>query len=189
MQIAQGMQFLHANGILHGELRPENILIDGQLQSHSKATSPFATASAQSTTSTPHDTVPSANGDNSSCAWSGQPPSAAARMNDGVQLGSVAPAGATGTAVAAPATATGAITDTSLHEAPFCVKLKDIGLCYGSVQNRILHVKKLAGRSRQHAVRWLPPECFRGDGLSKYTDVYAFGMLMWELYTGQVGDV
>jgi serine/threonine protein kinase len=35
-------------------------------------------------------------------------------------------------------------------------------------------------------VSWLAPECFRGEGLSKYSDIYAFGILMWELYTGEV---
>jgi serine/threonine protein kinase len=48
-------------------------------------------------------------------------------------------------------------------------------------------MRKLAGRPRLQAVSWLSPECFRGDGLSKHSDVYAFGILMWELYTGQVG--
>jgi serine/threonine protein kinase len=48
-------------------------------------------------------------------------------------------------------------------------------------------MRKLAGRPRLQAVSWLAPECFRGDGLSKHSDVYAFGILMWELYTGQVG--
>lgn len=47
-------------------------------------------------------------------------------------------------------------------------------------------MRKLAGRPRLQAVSWLAPECFRGDGLSKHSDVYAFGILMWELYTGQV---
>jgi serine/threonine protein kinase len=47
-------------------------------------------------------------------------------------------------------------------------------------------LRKLAGRPRLQAVSWLAPECFRGDGLSKYSDVYAFGILMWELYTGEV---
>lgn len=48
-------------------------------------------------------------------------------------------------------------------------------------------MRKLAGRPRLQAVSWLAPECFKGDGLSKHSDVYAFGILMWELYTGQVG--
>jgi serine/threonine protein kinase len=48
-------------------------------------------------------------------------------------------------------------------------------------------MRKLAGRPRLQAISWLAPECFRGDGLSKHSDVYAFGILMWELYTGQVG--
>lgn len=47
-------------------------------------------------------------------------------------------------------------------------------------------MRKLAGRQRLQAVSWLAPECFRGEGLSKHSDVYSFGILMWELYTGQV---
>ena len=47
-------------------------------------------------------------------------------------------------------------------------------------------LRKLAGRARLQGVSWLAPECFRGEGLSKYSDVYAFGILMWELYTGEV---
>jgi hypothetical protein len=50
-------------------------------------------------------------------------------------------------------------------------------------------LRKLAGRPRLQAVSWLAPECFRGEGLSKFSDVYAFGILMWELYTGQVRRV
>lgn len=47
-------------------------------------------------------------------------------------------------------------------------------------------LRKLAGRARLQGVSWLAPECFRGEGLSKYSDVYAYGILMWELYTGEV---
>ena len=50
-------------------------------------------------------------------------------------------------------------------------------------------VRKLAYRPRLQGVGWLAPECFRGDGLSKHTDVYAFGILMWELYTSKVGSL
>jgi hypothetical protein len=49
-------------------------------------------------------------------------------------------------------------------------------------------LRKLAGRARLQGVSWLAPECFRGEGLSKHSDVYAFGSLMWELYTGEVRE-
>lgn len=67
-----------------------------------------------------------------------------------------------------------------------CVKLKDIGLCTLSVNNRTLSLRKLAGRARLHAVGWLPPECFKGESISRAADAYAFGILMWECLTGQV---
>jgi serine/threonine protein kinase len=70
----------------------------------------------------------------------------------------------------------------------FTLKIKDIGLCSLSSQGRTVTVKKLVGRTRAHAASWLPPECFRGEALSKSSDVYAFGILMWELYSGQVSS-
>jgi serine/threonine protein kinase len=43
----------------------------------------------------------------------------------------------------------------------------------------------MIGRARPQDAPYLAPEVFRGEPFSKATDVYAFGLLMWELYTGQ----
>jgi hypothetical protein len=46
-------------------------------------------------------------------------------------------------------------------------------------------VRKMIGRPRPQDGPYLAPEVFRGEPFSRPTDVYAFGLLMWELYTGQ----
>lgn len=134
LQVAQGMAFLHNQGIVHGELRSDNIMLEGSL-----------------------------------------PPD----EHDPFDAGGAAGAGA-GAAVSPFSAAAGTAPS-------FCLKIKDIGMCQASVVNRTLTVRKLVQRSRLHAAACLPPEAFRGEPLSKAGDAYAFGLLMWELYTGQVG--
>ncbi len=43
----------------------------------------------------------------------------------------------------------------------------------------------MIGRPRPQSAPYLAPEVFRGEPFSRATDVYAFGLLMWELYCGQ----
>ena len=137
LQVALGMQYLHAHGLIHGELRADNVLIQGSLPSLPELPS-----------DTQHD-----------------------QQDRGQQQQHVAAVAAAGG---------------SANGAGFVLKVKDIGMCHLSTAARAVTVKKLVGRSRMHAVSWLPPECFRGQPLGKQGDVYAFGILMWELYTGQV---
>eukprot|EP00879_Flechtneria_rotunda_P012391 GHRR01012939.1.p1 GENE.GHRR01012939.1~~GHRR01012939.1.p1 ORF type:complete len:450 (+),score=176.99 GHRR01012939.1:771-2120(+) len=159
LHIALGMQHLHACGIIHGELRLDNVMIDGKLpstvelvqlqQKEEKERSGQTTASAALGQQQQQQ----------------QPPlESLTEDSEAVQLQTGVPAGTAG----------------------FSLKLKDIGLCTVGWQHKQVSVRKLAGRPRLQAVSWLAPECFKGASLSKQTDVYAFGILMWELYTGQV---
>jgi serine/threonine protein kinase len=134
LQVALGMQYLHAHGLIHGELRADNVLIQGALPP-----------------------LPDL-------------PNEGSQQQDGGQQD---------TAAAAAAAAAGG-------GGGFVLKVKDIGMCHLVTAARAVTVKKLVGRSRMNSVGWLPPECFRGEPLGKQGDVYAFGILMWELYTGQV---
>lgn len=119
-QVAAAMKFIHGRGLLHSELRTENLLIQ----------------------------VP--------------------------ELGAVVPTPCS-------------TNDLQARLSSITVKAKDVGLCmthaYGGRQ---VTVKKLVGRPRPNGVFYLAPEVFRGEGLSRGSDIYAFGLLMWELYTGQV---
>ncbi len=47
-------------------------------------------------------------------------------------------------------------------------------------------VRKLLQRNRSTLLPFLPPEVHRGERLGRSADVYMFGLLMWELYTGGV---
>lgn len=64
------------------------------------------------------------------------------------------------------------------------IKLKDSGMCSITISKGQLLVRKLANRPRTGLVPFLAPEIFRGERPTKACDVYSFGLLMWELYTG-----
>lgn len=116
LQIAQGMQKLHSLGIIHGELRPENVL----------------------------------------CC-----------IPKGKELANL----------------------TSPVDIPIdacSVKIKDAGLCVVTTVKGQLIVRKLVNRPRSNLIAFLAPEVFCGEQMSKVGDVYMFGLLMWELYTGQM---
>ncbi|CAD5209150.1 unnamed protein product [Bursaphelenchus okinawaensis] len=63
-----------------------------------------------------------------------------------------------------------------LLTADFCAKVSDFGLSVK--KNEIKEQKK-----QKMAVKWLAPEVLRSYTFSKATDVWAFGIVMWEVYT------
>jgi serine/threonine protein kinase len=142
LQVARGMHFLHSHGIVHGELRADNILLTRDLEDGDR-------------------------GSDGRGGGGGGEGGGGGAGGDG--------AGGEGGGGGPDALPGGAL-----------AKLKDVGLCTLVVSNRALSLRKLAGRARLHAVGWLPPECFQGEGIGRGADVYAFGILMWELLTGQV---
>ncbi|WIA14830.1 hypothetical protein OEZ85_001549 [Tetradesmus obliquus] len=181
LQIALGMQHLHANGIVHGELRLDNVMVAGQLpstmsllqqqqeQQRHEQQQQQQPAQQQEQHAGPQqaDVVGCVSGLNGIVAQH-EAGSNAAHFESSRSSSASSAAGQRGSGDS------------------FSLKLKDIGLCTIGWSNRQVTMRKLAGRPRLQAVSWLAPECFRGDGLSKHSDVYAFGILMWELYTGQV---
>ncbi len=64
------------------------------------------------------------------------------------------------------------------------VKLKDAALCTLTQSRGQVSVHKVAGRSRPSLLPYLAPEVLLGHRPRRSADVYAFGILMWELYTG-----
>ncbi|CAD5214052.1 unnamed protein product [Bursaphelenchus xylophilus] len=62
-----------------------------------------------------------------------------------------------------------------LLSADFTVKVSDFGL---SVKTKDLRDQK----KQKMAVKWMAPEVLRSYTFSKATDVWAFGILMWEVY-------
>ncbi|KAF8056396.1 MAP3K12 [Scenedesmus sp. PABB004] len=183
LHIALGMQHLHAHGIVHGELRLDNVMIAGTLPS-SVAMLQAAAAAPPRPAEAALDAAPLAEAGaladdgpgrtgSSSLSWGGLADAVPGRGGGSSgQLGGTTQSASSGGSSAAAG--------------GFTCRLKDIGLCTHGWSHRQVAMRKLAGRPRPQAVSWLAPECFRGEGLSKYSDVYAYGILMWELYTGQV---
>ena len=68
------------------------------------------------------------------------------------------------------------------------VKLKDAALCTLTQSRGQVSVHKVAGRSRPSLLPYLAPEVLLGHRPRRSADVYAFGILMWELFTGGVRD-
>jgi hypothetical protein len=223
LQIAQGMHFLHSHGIVHGELRTDNVLLTGRVVRGAQLAPPAgrrsgggaaaaaaadgstveavgegaaapseAAADAEAAAAAADEQEPalslSANGSYPAHPWPSSNASAdgaaAPASGEGASLeaGSAAStSGASGSASRA------AIKAASALPGGVCVKLKDIGLCSLAAVNRgAPSLRKLAGRARPHGAAWLPPECLKGEALGRGADVYAFGILMWELLTGQV---
>lgn len=59
-----------------------------------------------------------------------------------------------------------------------CVKITDFGVaCFESEISSLTH--------DVGTYRWMAPEMISGKGLSKKVDVYSFGIVLWELLTGQ----
>ncbi|GBF96720.1 hypothetical protein Rsub_09462 [Raphidocelis subcapitata] len=166
LQIARGLHFLHSHGIVHGEVRTDNIMLT--------------------------DPIPRAdNGGGAGGAASGEgaatgAAAAAASLAAGVGSGGAAGAAGGGAGGEARPRDRAAVDAASALPGGVCLRLKDAGLCTLSLSGgRSLNLRKLAGRARLHGVAWLPPECFKGEGIGRGTDVYAFGMLIAELLTGQ----
>jgi hypothetical protein len=64
------------------------------------------------------------------------------------------------------------------------VKLKDAALCTLSQARGQVSVHKVAGRPRPALLPYLAPEVLLGHRPRRSADAFAFGILMWELYTG-----
>ena len=169
LQVAQGAHFLHSRRVVHGELRADNVLLTGSLA----GAGPAALAAARAA----HAAAAAAA---ASAAAEGDCVGGADHDDDGDA------AAAGGGASSTPAVSRAMLEAASALPGGVRARLKDVALCTLSVSNRTLALRKLAGRARLHAVGWLPPECFRGEGLGRAADVYAFGILMWEALTGQV---
>eukprot|EP00798_Chlamydomonas_sp_ICE-L_P011028 gene11028-18629_t len=66
------------------------------------------------------------------------------------------------------------------------VKLKDAGMTSITLNKGQLIVRKMLSRPRSNLVPYIAPEIFRGERPTKACDIYSFGLLMWEMYTGQL---
>jgi len=60
------------------------------------------------------------------------------------------------------------------------VKLCDFGL------SRIVYKHKRKNVQRVGTPHWMAPEILRGDSNDEASDVYSFGMVLWELVTGEI---
>jgi hypothetical protein len=168
LHIALGMQHLHAHGIIHGELRLDNVMISGALpttvamvkQQQGAATAATTAAAAAGGATPPNGTASAAapvtgelvGGSSSSGTGTGSystgglqeghlgSSSSGAHALGGASIASSAPAAA--------ATASAAVADSS-SGLGFVLKLKDIGLCTLGVSNR--QVSSIRGLS------WLCP--------------------------------
>lgn len=69
------------------------------------------------------------------------------------------------------------------------VKLKDAALCTLTQSRGKVLVHKVAGRLRSALLPYLAPEVLLGHRPRRSADTYAFGILMWELYTGACAQV
>lgn len=59
-------------------------------------------------------------------------------------------------------------------------KLTDFGL------SKTHHASIMSTHERSNATKWMAPECFkRGDNFTAQSDIYAYGVILWELVTGQ----
>lgn len=65
------------------------------------------------------------------------------------------------------------------------VKLKDAAMCTLSYARGHLTMRKLGGRTRTSSLPYLAPELLQGHRPRKAADAYAFGLLMWEVCTGE----
>ena len=65
------------------------------------------------------------------------------------------------------------------------IKLKDAALCSLTWSRGRILVHKVSGRVRPNRAPYLAPEVLLGNRPRRAADTYAFGILMWELYTGE----
>uniref|UniRef100_A0A7S1ILY5 Protein kinase domain-containing protein n=1 Tax=Eutreptiella gymnastica TaxID=73025 RepID=A0A7S1ILY5_9EUGL len=62
----------------------------------------------------------------------------------------------------------------------FMIKLCDFGMSRTKKHTRI-HTKQMGG-----SPPWTAPECLRGDDFTEKSDIYSFGVLMWEIMTREI---
>ncbi|TRY50136.1 Serine/Threonine protein kinase [Cryptosporidium tyzzeri] len=64
----------------------------------------------------------------------------------------------------------------------FNVKIGDFGL--STLMESPLETRKMLGCIGTH--HWMAPEILRGEGFTKYADVYSFGIILWEMITKKI---
>ncbi|KAG2499690.1 hypothetical protein HYH03_002625 [Edaphochlamys debaryana] len=191
-QIAAGMAALHAAGLAHGELRPENVLVAmppeaASLGGAGPSGGPFSDVRERSAVGS------------SSCHSEGTPRlstrglSALAGSTAGGAGGDkrTSYSSGRGGGAAAAAAADDLLTPQRPHPgrpitAEVLVKIKDAGMTVVGFSRGSQTVRKLLQRNRSTVLPFLPPEVHRGERFGRSADVYMFGLLMWELYTGGV---
>lgn len=137
LHIALGMQHLHAHGIIHGELRLDNVMISGALPTtvamvKQQQEAPAAAAAAPATGEHAGRSSGSGTGTGSTSTGGVQDGHLGSSSGSTHALGGTASAASSSVAAA---TASAAVADSSSGPG-FVLKLKDIGLCTLGVSNR-----------------------------------------------------
>ncbi len=65
-----------------------------------------------------------------------------------------------------------------LYENEFDVVISDLGISKSSIDN---DDEEIYG-----VISYMAPEIFQGKGYTMASDIYSFGMIMWELITGRI---
>ncbi|GLC35900.1 hypothetical protein PLESTF_001237900 [Pleodorina starrii] len=154
LDISRGLAYLHNQGIVHGDLKAENVL----LVTRGGADAPVS-------------------------ARSGRPDGGAAPPQRSASAAAAADCRAPGGDDDADADAARAVGDrsvTSVHRhCRYVAKVADFGLSRALDHGRTHQTTRNVG-----TITHMPPESLLGGQIRLATDVYAFGMIMWELYTG-----
>ncbi|KXZ50296.1 hypothetical protein GPECTOR_17g935 [Gonium pectorale] len=213
-QIAAGMLALHSAGLAHGELRPENVLLampsgarshlaSGQQERGGGGSSSGAGLGPATVLSGASDGMqrlspnPRAPGANCGAALG---LSGRGRSGGGGGGGGAVAAGLGGTSQSSSmgGGCGASLAETDRSTAPerplpgrpittdVIVKIKDAGMTVVGYSKGAQTVRKLLQRNRSAVLPFMPPEVHRGERFSRSADVYMFGILMWELYTGGV---
>ncbi|GLI69917.1 hypothetical protein VaNZ11_014643 [Volvox africanus] len=198
-QIAAGMAALHSAGLAHGELRPENVLLalphGGSSHTNSAQHERTGVVECSNVTPraspTPPPPTPSVGAGVVLCAGGGGP----STPGMGVSSGSRGRSGGGWISGSSSCGCSGDPERVLRPERPMpgrpittdvMVKIKDAGMTIVSCSKGTQAVRKLLQRNRSAILPYMPPEVHRGERFGRSADVYMFGILMWELYTGGV---
>ncbi|GIL61093.1 hypothetical protein Vafri_15480, partial [Volvox africanus] len=146
LDISRGMAYLHSRGIVHGDLKAENVLL---------------VTRGTALTSMPGD---------------GR---VAGLTEDGQDEGGCRGEGAAVRLSTAPSSGSSGTTADGGRYCRYIAKVADFGLSRALVPGRTHQTTRNVG-----TITHMPPESLMGGQLRLATDVYAFGVLMWELFTG-----
>ncbi|KAG2499268.1 hypothetical protein HYH03_002846 [Edaphochlamys debaryana] len=135
LDICRGMAYLHERGIVHGDLKAENVLLRARSSGNTG----------------PHDD------------------------EDGAESEAETLTSASGQSSSGPDQVQGGPGPT----APFRAKVADLGLSRALEPGATHQTTRNVG-----TLTHMPPEALHGGQLRKETDVFAYGILLWELYTG-----